>query len=233
MNPKWYAIPTPQEGRRFAVGDIHGCNLTLQALVKEQLQLTKQDQLFLLGDYVNRGPDSMGVLQFIMGLQAEGYQVFALRGNHEQMLLDKISMRDRLSQDTVLMGYTSLARSINQEQQAWLEALPYFFALNNFYLVHGAIDTSVANPLENYKYMLWERETHHAGEFLRGKQLIFGHTKYMLTYIKRAVEERHDCIPLDNGCYMGCKEYNETREFGSLCALDLDAWQLYVQENVD
>jgi predicted MPP superfamily phosphohydrolase len=112
MNPKWYAIPTPQEGRRFAIGDIHGCNLTLQALVKEQLQLTKQDQLFLLGDYVNRGPDSMGVLNFIMGLQAEGYQVFALRGNHEQMLLDKIGMRDKLSKDTVLMGYTSLARSL-------------------------------------------------------------------------------------------------------------------------
>lgn len=75
------------EGNRWAIGDIHGCPKTFQHLVQNQIQLKKEDHLYLLGDYVNRGPDSGGIIDFILELQNQGYQVFALKGNHESIIL--------------------------------------------------------------------------------------------------------------------------------------------------
>ncbi len=80
---------------RFAITDIHGCALTLKALVEEKLKLKKEDELYLLGDLVNKGPDSKGVLDYIRHLQKEQYQVTCLRGNHDQMLLDAYHKGDK------------------------------------------------------------------------------------------------------------------------------------------
>ena len=60
---------------RYATTDVHGCLQTLRYLVEQELQLTPDDELFLLGDYVNKGPDSRGVLDYLMHLQAAGYSV--------------------------------------------------------------------------------------------------------------------------------------------------------------
>ena len=76
--------------RRFAISDIHGCRATFEKMLTEVLQLQKEDTLYLLGDYIDRGPDSRGVIDHIWALQKEGYQVHCLRGNHEQMLLDEV-----------------------------------------------------------------------------------------------------------------------------------------------
>jgi serine/threonine protein phosphatase 1 len=73
--------------RRFAATDLHGCLRTFRYLVEEELRLRTADHLYLLGDYVNKGPDSAGVLDYLMQLQAAGYQVHCLRGNHEHELL--------------------------------------------------------------------------------------------------------------------------------------------------
>ena len=66
---------------RYATTDLHGCLHTFRRLVEEKLRLTRQDELYLLGDYVNKGPDSRGVLDYLMQLQAAGYHVRCLRGN--------------------------------------------------------------------------------------------------------------------------------------------------------
>ncbi|EYF02688.1 metallophosphoesterase family protein [Chondromyces apiculatus] len=71
--------------RVLAIGDIHGCSSALDALV-DAVALRPGDQLVTLGDYVDRGPDSRGVLDRLIRLADEGYLV-PLRGNHEQMLL--------------------------------------------------------------------------------------------------------------------------------------------------
>lgn len=226
-------IEKPENGRRFVIADIHGCNRTLQTLVKDQLKFTKDDQLFFLGDYVSRGPDSLGVLKYLMELQARAYQVFPLRGNHEQMLLEKLQMRERLYDDMVHAGGKSLALQISVEQKKWLRMLPYYYTLDRFYLVHGAINTQAEKPLEDFEYMLWYRETKNPASFLAGKQLIHGHTIHELSEIEEAIRERHDCIPLDNGCYKACGGKQLLGEYGHLCALDLDNWKLYIQENID
>lgn len=233
MNETLHYIDSPTHGRRFAIGDIHGCNLTLQALVHGQLQLTKQDQLFLLGDYVNRGPDSWGVLEYIMGLQTEGYQVYPLKGNHEVMLLDDLKRQDNFSGYSVTIQNKDVLKQVTPTQRTWLKNLLYYYVLDNFYLVHGAINTQIDNPLEDVSYMVWERETHDAVDFLQGKHIVHGHTVHWKGEIMEAVSKRADCIPLDNGCYKGVGGKRITPHDGSLCALDLDSWQLYIQNNVD
>src|SRR5450759_5853294 len=68
---------------RYAIADIHGCCKTFQALI-EKLQIKGSDHLYLLGDYIDRGLDSKGVLDTIMNL---GCKVVSLMGNHEDMWL--------------------------------------------------------------------------------------------------------------------------------------------------
>jgi serine/threonine protein phosphatase 1 len=79
--------------KKFAISDIHGCNRTFNEVL-QKTGLNKDDQLFLLGDYIDRGPDSKGVIDTIFNLQNEGYQVHCLRGNHEQMLMDAWQKND-------------------------------------------------------------------------------------------------------------------------------------------
>ena len=82
----------------YAIGDVHGCARTLDALLRAiesdaGAPLVPSDTLVFVGDYVDRGPDSPGVLDRILALEADtdGPQVVVLRGNHDQMMLDYAS----------------------------------------------------------------------------------------------------------------------------------------------
>ena len=70
-------------GRRIAIGDIHGCSKTFKLLIENEIQLNKNDQLFLLGDYIDKGKRSKEVLDYILHLIESGFSVFPLMGNHE------------------------------------------------------------------------------------------------------------------------------------------------------
>jgi len=50
--------------KKFAISDIHGCAKTFKALLKK-INFSKEDELYLLGDYIDRGPDSKGVIDYI------------------------------------------------------------------------------------------------------------------------------------------------------------------------
>ena len=72
---------------RWVVPDIHGHIKTLRALIEERIELQKSDSIYFLGDYIDRGPDSKGVIDYIMSLQSFGYDVHCIRGNHEDYCL--------------------------------------------------------------------------------------------------------------------------------------------------
>ncbi len=61
--------------RTIAIADIHGCCRTFRRLLFDVVRLTKSDTLYLLGDMIDRGPDSKGVIVTILELQADGYDV--------------------------------------------------------------------------------------------------------------------------------------------------------------
>ena len=83
--------------RIFAIGDIHGCSKTFAKLLTNKIQLTKEDNIYCIGDYIDRGDDSKGVIDLILKLRAEDYHIYTLRGNHEQMMLDAVNDKKSLN----------------------------------------------------------------------------------------------------------------------------------------
>jgi len=73
-------------GRTITIGDIHGCAVALDAVLTA-LQPCANDTIITLGDYIDRGPDSRGVVERLLVLSRE-CRLIALRGNHEAMLLE-------------------------------------------------------------------------------------------------------------------------------------------------
>jgi len=69
--------------RTIAIGDIHGCSAALDALL-EAFQPSSEDTIVTLGDYINRGPDSRGVIDKLIELK-DRCRLVPLRGNHEEM----------------------------------------------------------------------------------------------------------------------------------------------------
>jgi len=70
----------------MVIGDIHGCSQALDALLAA-VQIEPFDEIITLGDYVDRGPDSRGVIERLLKLRRTN-RLIALRGNHELMMLD-------------------------------------------------------------------------------------------------------------------------------------------------
>ena len=94
--------------RTLAIGDIHGCLAHLDALL-QTIAPTADDHLVFLGDYVDRGPDSAGVLKRIIRL-TQTHRVTALMGNHEQMMLAARESHDK-HMDWLLNGGDATLRS--------------------------------------------------------------------------------------------------------------------------
>ncbi len=220
---------------RFAITDIHGCALTLKALVEEKLKLKKEDELYLLGDLVNKGPDSKGVLDYIRHLQKEQYQVTCLRGNHDQMLLDAYHKGDKatnLSPEEKEMTLASFGIAAYDELPKkyynFLDKLPYYLELPDYFVVHAGFDFSSKDIFQNKDAMLNIREYKVNWEALNNKRLLHGHTPTPLYIVKKAITHNDRRLNLDAGCV-----YYKNAPFGNLVALDLDTMELHIQNNLD
>jgi len=117
-------------GRLIAIGDIHGCHQEFAELL-DRVALTKDDQLILLGDLVNRGPDSNRVIDL-----ARQHKALSLLGNHELRLLNY-----RKTKDTAFMKETDelTYEKLRPEDWSYLEGMPlthYVEELNTVF-VHG------------------------------------------------------------------------------------------------
>ena len=81
------ADPIPHDApATIAIGDIHGCSAALDALL-DAIRPRPEDTIVTLGDYINRGPDSRGVLDRLIDL-GRRCRLVPLLGNHDQMLLE-------------------------------------------------------------------------------------------------------------------------------------------------
>ena len=236
-------IDRPKEGRRFVIGDIHGCYRTFKRLVEEKLELKKADHLYLLGDYIDRGPYSKAVLDYIFELQEEGYQLFPLRGNHESTLLD-YAVDDIIYMEWHLKKNNGLnLMDNNQLKVRYLEffyQLPYYIELDDFLLVHAGFDFEQENPFIDTSSMLWRRGMQEdenfekADKFLQGRRVIIGHQPVEIDEIEKAIAEKARVIPLDNGAvYVKKHKIYDHTKMGKLCAMNLDSYALTFQENID
>ena len=228
-------IDLPKNGRRFAISDIHGCYQTFKNMVEQRLELTHDDQLFLLGDYINKGPKSKKTLDYIIDLISHGYRVYPLRGNHEQDILD-VDEKNPQVLKWLLRKSPDLIKNgcIKRQHFLFLDSLPYYYKLPDFYLVHGGFNFKAKDPLKDKKAMIWRRMTEKSSPFGDNRIILHGHRSYGIDEIKKLVESRSSIIGLDNGVnYTKNNKVYDYSQMGNLCALNLDTFELIVQPNIE
>lgn len=229
------SIEPQSEHRRFAIGDVHGCSRTLRKMVEEVLRLKPYDTLYLLGDYIDRGPDSLGALDYLLDLQVSGFDIRPLRGNHEEMLLRAVSDPSARNIWYGNGGWGTMRElgidspeSIPQRYIDFLAKLPYLLITKDYVFVHAGLDFQAHDPLRDTptQFMIWSRSGQVDPAKLGGRTLVTGHTVTPLFAIRNSLATSH--ITIDNGCYskgeICC---------GALVALNLDTLELLVQENIE
>lgn len=218
-------------GRQLVIGDVHGCYKTLDALLRK-LKITPLDQLFFLGDLINRGPDSGKVLDQIIRLQESGYHVFALRGNHEQLVLDAAMVSiEKLWATLELRNAQSLLRkkgTLKKRYEHFIKNTLHYIELDKFYLVHAGFDLKKKNPFSDTKAMLWKRPFN-LKKKINGKRVLYGHNPRRWQDIKQAVELKLPHIGLDNGCV----HTQLSKKYGRLVCLELGTMTLHKQRNCE
>jgi serine/threonine protein phosphatase 1 len=171
--------------RHLAVGDIHGCFKALTTLAAF-VPLQPDDVLITLGDYVNRGPDSCAVLDWLIAYQKKA-QLVALRGNHEIMMLQARSDDEALQcwlqcgGDAALTSYSPFGdsgkladvpdehwRFLEEDTHAWHETDTHFFVHANAYP-----DCPLA---EQPDFMLYWESFDNPPPHQSGKVMVCGHT---------------------------------------------------------
>lgn len=226
--------------KRYAISDIHGCNKTFRHLVEKRINLQKEDHLYLLGDYIDRGPGSKQVFDFIFELQESGYQVHCLRGNHEEMMLNTFHEKvDPFSWmvnggDATLDSFEAVSfYDIPEQYIQFIENLPYYFVLDDYLLVHAGFEFKKAEKLadlfEDQQAMIWLRYWYNDinPDILGGRTIVHGHTPVSRNEIEKSLQLG---IPLDidGGCV-----YHPSPRLGYLCAFDMDDRQFIFERNLD
>jgi serine/threonine protein phosphatase 1 len=230
--------------QRFAIGDIHGCYFTLRQLVEEKIKPSRDDEIYFLGDYIDRGPGSRLVIDYLIHLKREGYNIYPLMGNHEDMLLKSFSDERYLQvwfnngaeetlksfevPEQVLFDYEALT-FIPERYIHFISGLAYFFELDNFILVHAGLNFRNGMVFSDHESMLWSRDMQYVGSKIGDKTVIHGHTPMPLVSISNTVRKTQEkLINLDAGCV-----YKDLPGYGNLVGMDIDSRELFVQENVD
>jgi len=236
------AIPPGQ--RVYAVGDVHGRADLFEALMEavdgdDAARAPAESTVILLGDLVDRGPDSAGVLALAQSWQRNRH-VRALMGNHEEMFLDSFDSEEvlrhflRYGGRETLLSYpidpaTYVAASLAEAQElmrefvpaediAFMRSMEDMIPIGDYLFVHAGIRPEV--PLEEQKVgdLRWIREpfTTHKGSL--GPVVVHGHTIY------DAPEIVSNRIGIDTGAY----------RTGRLTALGLEGtsrWLITASEN--
>jgi calcineurin-like phosphoesterase family protein len=170
----------------YAIGDIHGCADLLERLLAriEQHRAGRDRCLVFLGDYVDRGPDSVRVIAILRGLQQrEPEAVICLMGNHEEMML--ASYRDGLGVTAWHEngGVATLAsfgiedpEDLPHDVLAWLSGLPTVHEDFRRYYVHAGFRPGQPGIDPDIETRLWIREPFLSADYDFGKHVVHGHT---------------------------------------------------------
>lgn len=172
----------------FAIGDIHGCATALDTLLKA-IRVNPCDRIVTLGDYINKGPDSCGVLEQLIQLQHSG-QLVALRGNHETKLVRALEHGYPIVDGATLVDIATLNSYGADGQRGTLADIPVahrqfvhrychdWWEIEDYLFVHATLDPQKPASEQSRQTLQWTKfdypEPH-----ISGKTLICGHTPQM------------------------------------------------------
>ena len=186
----------------YCISDIHGCYDEFVDILKK-ISFNSEDTLYILGDVIDRGKDSIKTLKYVMQTK----NIHMLMGNHEYMMIESLKERKRkvidfFSDDSMEMWiYNGGDKTLNEFEKClkaqqkeileYIKGLPYHFKLHvndkNFILVHAGLRVnnrdseylSVEEILarQTPEDMLWIREKFYTKQGLPEHVIIFGHTQ--------------------------------------------------------
>lgn len=225
--------------KKYAISDIHGHLKTFESLLKTIGYDAQNDELYILGDMVDRGLESRGVLDRLMEMQASGQKVFCLRGNHEQMMLDAID-DPSLQVFWLKHGGAATRRNFIKEEGgeldvpekyvSFLRDLPYFFDVDDYLLVHAGFNFYKKEPFCDIDAMIWIRNWYREinYKFLEDRIIIHGHTPQGQEAITAQLNnlKKGQVLDIDNGCCFPDEGMNQ------LCAFNMTDQELVFVPNI-
>jgi serine/threonine protein phosphatase 1 len=170
-------------GRTIAIGDIHGCSLALGVLI-DAIKPRPEDVIATLGDYIDRGPDSKGVLDRLIDLK-DHCRLVPILGNHDQMLLDVRSGKYPIYWLLDIGGTTTLdsygpgrdLSLIPAEHYEFLEGCLDFHETDTHIFVHANYFPDIPMAEQPVGMLRWESlRDMTPGPHDSGKTAIVGHT---------------------------------------------------------
>lgn len=219
--------PLPAQTRIYAIGDIHGC---LDRLVRLEEAIAAdagggpaRRVLVYLGDYVDRGPDSRGVIERLCGAGPEGFERVFLKGNHEDFMLQALTDKSVLvpwltnggdatcrsygleptappegCEDLLAWLRDGLAAALPPAHRGFLERLALTHAEGRYFFCHAGIRPGVPLDAQSPEDLMWIREPFLSSRASHGRVVVHGHTPVS------APEQRPNRIGVDTGaCYGG------------------------------
>ena len=187
----------------IAIGDIHGCLDELVELYDKIIEeIGNEDaKIIFLGDYVDRGPNVKGVLDFCMSLRnTDNIQHVFLMGNHEDILLTTVYAD--IAEATYRSFGVNNGDGIPFEYRVWMQKLGLIHTHGRYVFVHAGIDPSIADIYDQRGLnLLWTRDFDgYKGDYEGGWFVVRGHTPVFDGPIVTKNQ-----INLDTGCVFGGK----------------------------
>ena len=171
----------------YAIGDIHGQRGMLDLLI-EKVPFEKDDEIVFIGDYIDRGLDSRGVVEAVLEFKLTYPNTTCFRGNHEDMFLDYIKEEERYPKGIFTMnGGVETLDSYGIDPRVgplkvpplhmdFFEDLGYMHEAGGFIFVHAGLKPGVPLEEQSERDMLWIREDFFYAEVDFGRPVVFGHT---------------------------------------------------------
>ncbi len=193
----------------YAFGDIHGCLTQLEELVRlcETNAGESRMKFIFLGDYIDRGPNSRGVVEFLIRLQdSMPDHVVCLKGNHEDMLLAAVEDEGREEHwlrnggtQTLYSYEVPSAIDLPRRHLDWFRSLPTYYDDGTRFFVHAGVHPARSLDQQNERDLLWIREPFLSSTKDFGRLIVHGHTPLR----GEGPDVRANRINLDTGAVYG------------------------------
>ena len=191
----------------FAIGDIHGSFDQLQDLMQKIPIDFATDTLVFIGDYIDRCPGSVEVVDYLLELQRQVPQIIFLKGNHEDMLEKYLDGTDRFTYllnggQKTLDCYLSITDRtdgypIPNGHMDFFRSLRLFYETESYIFVHAGLRPKVPLASQEPEDLLWIRDKFIYSKYYFGKPVVFGHTP-----LEKPLVERNK-IGIDTGAVYG------------------------------
>lgn len=222
--------------KQFVITDIHGCYKTFRYLLEETLQPDPDDKIYLLGDYINKGPSSRATLDYVMELSESPLEVKTLMGNHEKHLLDALDdpsgfhlFLEKGGANTLKDFGVDRISAIPGIYLEFMRSLDLFIRLDKYLLVHAGFNFNSGDPFQDREAMLNTRNMNHIPPEYQALRIVHGHVPVPLKQIRETIERPENWnISIDGGCV-----YPRRRGMGFLTAFELSSGKLYAKECID